>query len=78
MTFPLPPAVHPKARAWLQRSSNHLAKLKPPQQLAWLREWIPAARRFPINDGLTAMDLSIVLDTLINWQADVMAQKEAA
>lgn len=75
MRFPYPTDIHPKCRDWLRRSSVHLSTLSEKQRAAWLREWIPAANDFPLDDGVTAFDRHRVVLTLRGWQdAPVLAE----
>jgi len=68
MRFPVPTDIHPKCRAWLQRSAEHIATLTPKQRARWLRQWIEDARDMPRDDGITVNDITAVITTLHGWQ----------
>lgn len=63
------------AATYLERRAKHLATLNPIGQRVFLKSSVEAARKFPLGDGVSAFDKSMVLTTLQRWLDEV---KEAA
>lgn len=75
MTFSFDPPSSEKARGFLERCASHLATLSPEAREKWFKEWIPAAKRLPLDREVSAFDKSLVITTLMGWQD---AAREAA
>lgn len=76
--FTFTPPASFKAAQFLQRSADHLAKLRPAGRHVWLKTWCVAVRDFPLSADLDAHAKSHVIATLERWRDEVneMAEEE--
>lgn len=65
--FTFAPLASPKARAYLERRSAHLATLNPPAQRVFLKTSIELMRNAPIGSDVSNFDRHLVVTTLQRW-----------